>query len=240
MKLHRSLFLSLGVALAASSLAAYRMEKLEDKKAEWWELSASYPQFLERSAFAGEVNKAIAGDVKKRYQSFFADAKREMPLLKKERVGGWYAYSDEATVLADQGGLKSVVFATYVYAAGAHGSMVYRTHNFVPGQAGLTRLTLRSLFLPGRDYASEVELGVAAQLLKDPERAQFIGDGMNGTPDVTMMSAWGVSPKGLHVYFGSYELGAYALGVFEVVVPYSDLPSLNPDGPLKPLLRQAS
>ncbi len=63
----------------------------------------------------------------------------------------------------------------------------------------------------------------------EEERAEVIGDeqlaGIRGIVQGGLLT-FGLSEEGLHAYFSPYAIGPYALGAFDVLLPYSKYPEL--------------
>ena len=52
-------------------------------------------------------------------------------------------------------------------------------------------------------------------------------------PDAQNFRSWTISRKGLSMTFDAYQVGSYAAGPQNVLIPYSVLKDLiNPDGPI--------
>ncbi len=135
--------------------------------------------------------------------------------------------------------LISLRVNSYSYPSGAaHGSAVLTTFTFDPSSG--RRIALADLFRPGVAYLASLAAEARAQLkvtlaswLTDSFTTQWLATGTEPTAD--NYAAWAITPGGLEITFGQYQVAAYAAGMPVVTIPVAHLATLiDPNGPLAP------
>ncbi len=92
-------------------------------------------------------------------------------------------------------------------------------------------LALADLFLPNTDYLGSISNYCIAELSKQPFFEGAFAEGAQPTPE--NYSRWNITPNGLMITFDNGQVGPYAAGPQEVVVPYSELKAIiDPNGAL--------
>ena len=96
------------------------------------------------------------------------------------------------------------------------------------------RLALADLFSPGVDYldaiATESRRSLLERYATDRSSRQWVKDGTQ--PSETNYSGWALTPDGLEITFGQYQVAPYAEGMPVVVIGWSRLAGLlDPAGP---------
>jgi hypothetical protein len=87
-------------------------------------------------------------------------------------------------------------------------------------------VSLADLFTPNSNYLKVISDYAIKELKKlDTVSAVELGAG----PKIDNYHSWNITPTGLKITFDPYQVGPYAAGAHEVVVPYSVL---------KPIIRQ--
>ena len=144
------------------------------------------------------------------------------------------------SVASDTPDLVSLRVNSYTYASGAaHGSDVLATFTFDPASG--RQIALGDLFRPGVAYLDALAAEARAQLkvtmaswLTDSFTTQWLATGTEPTAD--NYAAWAITPGGLEITFGQYQVAAYAAGMPVVTIPVAHLATLiAPNGPLAPL-----
>ena len=129
---------------------------------------------------------------------------------------------------------------SYSYPSGAaHGTDVLSTFTF--DLASGRRLALADLFRPGSSYMDALATESRAQLkvtladwMTDTSMTSWLATGTEPTPD--NYAAWAITPGGLEITFGQYQVAPYAAGMPLVTIPVTHLAGLmDPSGPLAPL-----
>jgi hypothetical protein len=120
----------------------------------------------------------------------------------------------------------SVLFSFHEYTGGAHPNTTTESFNY-----DLNRdapLKLADLFTPNSNYLKVIS-DYAVKELKKLETVSSAEEGAG--PKIDNFHSWNITPAGLRITFDRYQVGAYAVGEHEVVVPYSTLKSIiKPDG----------
>lgn len=137
--------------------------------------------------------------------------------------------------------LLSLRIDAYSYPSGAaHGGSVVSTFTF--DVASGRRLALADLFRPGSTYLDTLAAEARTQLRDtvasasstDPLMVDWVTTGSAPTAD--NYAAWAITPGGLEITFGQYQVAPYAAGMPVVTVPLAHLAGLiDPGGPLAPL-----
>lgn len=144
------------------------------------------------------------------------------------------------SVASDLPDLVSLRVNSYTYASGAaHGSDVLVTSTFDPATG--RQLALADLFRPGIAYLDALAAEARVQLtetmaswITDSFTRQWLATGTAPTAD--NYAAWAITPGGLEITFGQYQVAAYAAGMPVVTIPLAHLVGLiDPNGPLAPL-----
>ena len=147
-------------------------------------------------------------------------------------------FSADFTVALLTPDLASIRLLAYTYWSGAaHGGTALETWNFdlATGQ----RLALADLFSPGVDYldaiATESRRSLLDRYATDRSSRQWVKDGTQ--PTEANYSGWALTPDGLEITFGQYQVAPYAEGMPVVVIGWSRLAGLlDPAGPAALLL----
>lgn len=131
---------------------------------------------------------------------------------------GWEAHL-KGQMLPECKGVVSYVCLYYDYCGGAHGSVTKRTVN-MNSRTGL-KITRNDLF--NGDSWSMLTSLLRKYLPK------CLGDdiAMIEDPDIYPTDDFYVSSNGLTFIYQQYSIGAGALGVVEVTIPWSELPALR-------------
>jgi hypothetical protein len=134
------------------------------------------------------------------------------------------------TLTFQRGDIFSFKFDFSFYSSGAaHPGRYSITVNYDLGQG--KELALADLFLPSANYLEAISKYCIAELSKQPFFDGPFSEGAQPTPE--NYRNWNITPNGLMITFDEYQVGPYAAGPQQVVVPYSELKALiNPQGPL--------
>ncbi|HEY6119827.1 MAG TPA: DUF3298 and DUF4163 domain-containing protein [Pyrinomonadaceae bacterium] len=128
------------------------------------------------------------------------------------------------------------------YAGAAHPNSNSEVLNFDVKNGGL--LKLADLFKPGAKYLDLISAYAIKDLKKQSKaqgaNAMLDDQSIEGGASASAKNygSWTVTKKGLAITFDAYQVGPYAAGPQNVVVPYSALKDIiNPDGVLGPLAK---
>ena len=131
----------------------------------------------------------------------------------------------------------SLRLSSYSYPSGAaHGADVLSTFTF--DLASGRRLALADLFRLGSGYMDALAAESRAQLTvtladweTDSSMTEWLATGTEPTAD--NYAAWAITPGGLEITFGQYQVAPYAVGMPVVTIPIAHLTRLiDPAGPL--------
>jgi hypothetical protein len=220
--------MSVGVAAAQSGFVSNRRD--------WWEIEVKYPVFRSKGAVARTANSLAKARAKSSFDRFLATAKKELPPMKAERSFAQYGLVMEPKVALDTPEVASAYWETYTFTGGAHGVTNYEPLNLASFGGHIRGVQLKDLFVKGVDPVAESSKALLQILLKKNTPSWVEEGSWNGlSPEQAQRFA--ITKKGIVFLFDSYDLGSYAEGTWEILVPYSQLFGLNRDGILKSVLR---
>lgn len=121
----------------------------------------------------------------------------------------------------------------YSYSAGAaHGISGVTTATF--NAATGARYSLASLFKPAAEYLAFLtrqSRALLPKVLGSMAVPQMLDPGT--TPKAVNFQGWSLTPFGLQITFGDYQVAAYAAGTPTILIPFSALaPLARPNGPI--------
>ena len=208
----------------------------EENKQKKLSVSVFYPQISGFGAQTDAINKDIASTINRGV----ADFKKELDCTGVgEDISCSYEVDYNTMIAKDD--FLSFVFGIYTYSGGAHPNT--NTVTLAYDVKSGNRLKLRDLFKPNSNYLktiSDYSIEALKKHLKeiggdDPDE-EMLKEGAGAKEDNYV--SWGVSKKGLIIYFDPYQVAAYALGPQMVVVPYSVLKDkVKEDGALSPFIK---
>lgn len=120
----------------------------------------------------------------------------------------------------------SVLFSFFEYTGGAHPNTTTSSFNYDLNRNAPVKLA--DLFTPNSNYLKVIS-DYSIKELKKLDTVSYAEEGAGPKPE--NFHSWNITPAGLKITFDRYQVGAYAAGEHEVVVPYSVLkPIIKPDG----------
>ena len=120
----------------------------------------------------------------------------------------------------------SILFSFFEYTGGAHPNTTTESFNFDLKRNAPVKLA--DLFTPNSNYLKVI----SDYSIKELKKLETVDNPEQGAgPNLDNFHSWNITFAGLRITFDPYQVGAYAAGAHEVVVPYSVLkPIINPDG----------
>jgi hypothetical protein len=191
-------------------------------------VGASYPQLAGKeplSAAAQAFNRRVLEMVQKAIKEF-------------DPVDGRGSFDANYNILLGTNDLVSVELNVYYDGGGAHPNNYFLALTY--DLAANKELKFEDLFQPGTDYNTAIAkylvedidkraVAVEQKDAKDPKQVQKRDEPIISEGQLTELSGWGLTPKGLIVYFDFPHVIAYFDKNF---VPYSVVKQfLKPDGP---------
>lgn len=223
------------VATATSSCWAQSTALTAFRK-DWWNVQVAYPHFKAGGPVAATANQAARAAERREFQAFVADARRDVPELKKiGSAAAFYELLVRPTVTMDTPALSSGYCMRYVFTGGAHGTTGFNTMNYGRVGGKIRTIELADLFVKGVDPVAQASMALLEQLLKLERVPSMVQEGSWTKLDGQQAKQFVITPRGLLFLFGNYELGSYAEGTFRVLVPYSSISGLSPNGVLAPV-----
>ena len=203
----------------------------EENKAEFYEISAEYPELSGVDAATATVfnqaAKKIADDNNREFKKNLADITTPED-LKNYKENGISLY-DETTyeIKTASDDVISVLFTDSNFQGGAHGSAVTTTLNFDVKNNRV--LKLADLFEPNANYLKTIADFSRASLKAKLQKDEMFDEEMfnpGSEAKAENYQNWNLTNKGLLITFDAYQVAAYAAGPQEVVIPYSKLQNL--------------
>jgi hypothetical protein len=180
--------------------------------------------------------KAFNQETQKMAQDFLASYQKEFQQVASvPGDAGTYSSMDlNYTVTHGEQGLLSIQFTlSFYYAGAAHPNMGRTGLNFDLIHA--QKIELAQLFQPGSDYLKAIADYCTADLKKQ-NRLEFPEGAL---PKTENYQSWNITKEGLLISFDPYQVGPYAMGPSQVIIPYATLKGiLKPDNPLAVLIKQ--
>ncbi len=220
-------------------LGSFKLGRKEDKNSDKrlrYEMETTLPQIQGAdSARVEKFNQAVANLVSARAVEFKKDIeemareaastpKQEAKAFSPSNTPNSFDVNYEITVANKD--FISILFSFFEYTGGAHPNTTTSSFNY-----DLNRnapVNLANLFMPNSNYLKVIS-DYSIKELKKLETATFTDEGASPKPD--NFHSWNITFAGLKITFDRYQVGPYAVGEHEVVVPYSLLkPIINPDG----------
>jgi Protein of unknown function (DUF3298)/Deacetylase PdaC len=206
-----------------------RKEERENKKLRY-EIDTAMPQLAAAGdARVEKFNQAVTNLVAPRTGEFMKvadETAREEAAAKQDAKSSLPPNSLSASyeVTAANKDFISVLFSFYEYLGGAHPNTITESFNY-----DLNRnapVSLADLFTPNSNYLKVI----SDYAIKELKKLDTVSGVENGAgPKIENFHSWNITPAGLKITFDPYQVGPYAAGAHEVVVPYSVL---------KPIIRQ--
>jgi hypothetical protein len=214
---------------------------------------ASYPLLRPVSTPTGQAfNQKVLALITFLQQRFRGYIPVEMRLELERPIQQWIDYSVPSATEADspldeiplseaalerRHALLSLLFADTQDTGGAHPNTIYLPLNY-DLTAGRP-LELADLFLPGSpyyqvlsDYAITALAERRAELFEDYARLAVLDGSCSPLDETTFCAAWSLTPQGVLLTYQAYQVGPYAVGAQQVLVPWAALEAiLDPAGP---------
>ncbi len=206
------------------------------KKAGWWDVAVAYPRFTAGGPVARAANAASAARERKVFAGFVADAKREMPDIKKQGSPGSYQLDTTPHKTADNRAVCSGYVERYDYLAGAHGTTGYEVLNYAVLRGWAQAFTLKDVFRRGEDAVGQTSRALKSIILAGKDAPSGVASGDWKGLTEAESHRFVVGRLGLLFLFNQYDLGAGAEGPRQYLVPYAKLPGIDRKGILKGLI----
>jgi hypothetical protein len=198
-------------------------------------IAIAYPQLAApavaslQAPYAG-VNAAILADVRASVSSFLAELAKFAP---RPEPGQATTLTGSVTTQYSSAGLVSVTLDESSFFAGAaHPESALTTLTFDPGTG--RRYELADLFSPKASwlaFLSTTSRRLLPKILGQMSVSAMIDPGT--APIASNFSGWTLTPWGLQITFGEYQVAPYAAGMPSLLLPYASLAALQrPGGPM--------
>ncbi len=217
--------------LAAVTLTApsVRFENTASTRKGFYTTSVKVPVFS-GAPWAERVNKDVALNAKKALADWMKEAFEGMGKNEKPRLEYFYQATPSVSLLTPQ--VASFYYTVSTFTAGAHPMTISDPHTYVNGR----EVHAADVFQKGSTYQTVVSNLVIGQLMNN-SRAAWVQDGTVKELTKSQQDNFVVTPTALTYLFDPYDMGPYAVGAFQVKIPFSDLLAvLDGDGALKSVL----
>ena len=156
-------------------------------------------------------------------------------ILAGYRQIGWY-WDSTYSIAYYAEELVSLFEIAYTFSGGAHGNENFAPHNYSIIDGVAKELTLADLFKENSDYISVLSNYILDDLRE--QEAPYAVDGSQANLTSKDLTVFAFSPEGISFGFAPYLMGPYAVGSFEVTVPFNVLSSvIDLEGPLGRFVR---
>lgn len=198
---------------------------IKDKNdAKRFEIDVAYPALADKSAAAGVFNKAVKDHVMENVDEF-RQIVSEMTDQDRKFLPEGVNYTLDMGYTVEYAGPKfiSVSLGKSTYTGGAHPNHWTSTVNF--DVTGMKVLQLSDLFKSNSDWLQKISDLAIADL--KAERNELTDDEWierGAGPAEDNFKSWAITKEGLKLFFDPYQVGPYAAGGFEAVIPYNKIP----------------
>jgi hypothetical protein len=187
------------------------------------------PSLPPSSGQAGPYLRALRDDV----VAFYRESDADIYEPDNSAMWNWDAERSSTVVLNDRG-LLCLEQSVYEFTGGAHGNYFdsFPLFDLATGK----KLAAADVFLPGHD--EEWEKLIEAELRKNLNIAPdgSLSDAGFFADSVPLAGEFYVTVDGVGFYYNIYEIAPYALGAFDVFLPWDKVKSLvKPDSPVSRL-----
>jgi hypothetical protein len=211
----------------------YKINSIKTTKKDFYKTTLSMPVFS-GSALADQVTKAIDSTSRAAVAFWLKDSFNGMAPNEKPRLE--YFYQASPTVSLNTPNIISFYYTISTFTAGAHPMTVFEPHTFVLSGGQAKEVKFTDVFSPNVNAPTVVSNLVIGQLMTN-ERAEWVQNGQVKELTPSQLDNFVVTPTALTYLFNPYDMGPYAVGSFQVKVPFSDMKAvINGNGSLKSLL----
>ncbi|EIC22459.1 uncharacterized protein conserved in bacteria, putative lipoprotein [Thiorhodovibrio frisius] len=194
------------------------------------ELKAKYPRLEGEDVATTKANRQIATWVRQQLQDFRQDYLSFLDGNQGDHLGPPWAIEIDAAHSYAGERFWTLDFTTYSYTGGAHGAFIHQAQVFSRDQG--EPISPAGLFRPGSAWLARLaELSYARLSQREPFDSDADHDWLRtGTaPEPDNYQVLLPLADGLMVIFGQYQIGPYAIGIFDVLLGYDELAGvLNP------------
>ena len=174
-----------------------------------------------------ETGTGLAAWMKENFSGAAAKTKPRLP----------YFYDVQPFVSMATPNLISVYFTISTFEAGAHPRTVFDPHTFAMIDGKPVEVQAKNLFRPDVKFVPIVSSLVMSKLMQN-DRAEWVQDGTVKALTPDQVESFVVTPSSITYLFNPYDMGPYAVGSFQVKVPFSELASdLDKAGALASVLK---
>ncbi|MBN9504288.1 MAG: hypothetical protein BGO01_03885 [Armatimonadetes bacterium 55-13] len=218
----KSAFLILAALCALAQAADYVTKKVSAKKADYYEINTSYPEWKSTNKLGAFANPVLKKWALGEHNSWLAQVKQDQKDLEKPTMA-WY-HEIGFSVARSDARILSVVAGMEDYSGGAHPNHWTLCFNFAMVKGKPKQIKLKDLFKPGGNPEKLVSDKVIAKLMK-MEGADWVQNGEVKKLDKIQIEKFTIEKDGITYGFDPYVMGPYAAGDFEVKLTWAELGS---------------
>ncbi len=220
MRKYLAWFVTFGlIVVGTGATAQVRTESISNSKKGYWNASATYPVFLERTAIKKLASDAFRIDAETNLNEFVRYAK-EFADSGQKPIAPW-EFSQSSVVSINSATLVSGYSQEFNYSGGAHPNRFFRTINIGNVNGTVKKLVLKD-FVKEQEDLEEFGIENIVPELNRLKRAKGI-DEIVYSVDEKLLDNFVITPAGITWIFSPYEVGAYVEGEYFVKVPWQKL-----------------
>ena len=226
--------MSIALALLAVTLPQAKItttfQTTTNNKAGFYETSLKLPK-LSGSPLATFATQSLQAEA----TSGLAAWMKQNAVTTKPRVPSFYQVQPFISMATPN--VISMYFLVSTYEGGAHPITVFDPHTYAMVGGSPMEVHAKNIFKPGVKFVDVVSSLVISKLMQN-DRAEWVTDGTVKTLTPAQVDSFVVTPSSITYLFNPYDMGPYAVGTFQVKVPFTELASdLDKSGPLNSLLK---
>lgn len=218
------------LAVVAVGCASAAFAQLVQSKEGFYSATGKYPAAT-RTVIGGHAGAQFQALVKAQVDRFVAFCEKEL----KEKPRSPYSHESFAEYTMNNAAIVSGMVSTYEYTGGAHGNTTYIMRTFAMHNGKPVRVTFDDIFKARASARPAVDQLVIGKLMKNPA-ATWVYEGQTKNLVKSQFEAFVVRREGLEFVFAPYEMGPYSSGTITVLCKWSELPPIDPRGPLSSLV----
>jgi hypothetical protein len=186
-----------------------------------WDLNTPQIKGLKKPKVEKSINSQLAGTVADFKKNLHDEAKKAYKEHKESKKSKYPFRPFEAHAVYEVHLLNpkilSLTIDLYQYTGGAHGSTVKVAFNY-DLKTG-KKLGYKDIFRDCVNYKKVIVDWITGKIESNPEN--YFPDAIETVKKFTDEQPFYITPEGIVVYYGLYEIAPYAAGIQEFLIPFS-------------------
>jgi hypothetical protein len=205
----------------------YQLNRVEESEDGTYQIEINQPELVNAGEAGADFNAMVEQLLVTQVEYFKANVIIQQDT---QTQAGLSTYSIDFNLYRQDSRFVSLLFIEEIYYFGAaHPGRQHYPLNYSLTEARFYELA--DLFLPGSPYIYTLAETARQELIYSLGADAIFESGLLAVPE--NYARWNITPNGLLITFGEYQVTAYANGAPQVLIPYSVLePYIDPDGPL--------